>query len=801
MGMSHYNSISGYLNHEINATSIIFFTDKQKLRIQLLTTGAFRITAIKKEDSFFDFSYAVIHQKFDVINVNESKESFRIKHQNTVLIIDKNPMRLSFFNENGILINADEKAFGIAWDGEEVTNYKQLNDGEIFLGLGEKAGNLNRRGSYYTNWNTDAFGYGVDSDPIYASIPFFIGINNQLPYGIFFNNSSKTNFNFGCSNNRFSFFQAEKGQLDYYFFHKTSIPEIIEDYTELTGRTELPPMWSLGYQQCRYSYYPDKEVLSVAQNFRDRNIPADVIYLDIHYMQNYKVFTWNNERFPNPELMLKKLKSLGFKVVLIVDPGVKVEAGYEVYDDGIKHDVFAKYPDGTNFSGEVWPGWCHFPDFTKPKTRDWFGKFYEKHLDEGVSGFWNDMNEPALWGQKFPNLVEFDYEGYATNFKLARNVYGLNMCRSTYEGNKKARPKNRPFVLTRSGFSGIQRYAAVWTGDNTASEEHLLLAARLVNSLGISGVANAGTDVGGFVGECSIELYARWIALGAFTPFFRGHTMINSRDTEPWAFGEEAEEISRNYINLRYRLLPYLYSAFYEASKTGLPINKTLAMYHFQQEEVFDTRFQNQFYFGKSILVCPALPNKEAIKVYLPEGKWYDLFNDNIFDGNSTFYHETPIDKIPIFVKESGIIVMQKLIQNTEEKAEKLEIHIYNGTSNNSFELYEDDGKSYEYENKHFNKRNISWNPILKTIEISEAEGSFESSYKSCKVYLHGFENLSHIENKNVQFKLNYRDYNFVDPISNFDPFEKREDKSKTVEKLPYFDINWEKNKMKFSII
>ncbi|NJO03726.1 MAG: glycoside hydrolase family 31, partial [Bacteroidia bacterium] len=236
----------------------------------------------------------------------------------------------------------------------------------------------------------------------------------------------------------------------YYFIHHEQLAEIIRSYTTLTGRIPLPPRWSLGFQQCRYSYYPESQVYNVAETFRARNIPADAIYLDIHYMNKFRVFTWNPEGFPDPAAMVKRLKKMGFRIVVIVDPGIKIEDGYWPYDEGNRQDVYARYPDGQRFEGEVWPGLCHFPDFTKPQTRLWWQQCLDSLTRLGIEGFWNDMNEPAIWGNSFPDLVEFDYDGHGATHKKVHNIYGLQMARSTYEGALNLLPNKRPFVLTRA---------------------------------------------------------------------------------------------------------------------------------------------------------------------------------------------------------------------------------------------------------------------------------------------------------------------------------------------------------------
>ena len=688
-----------------------------------------------------DFSYAVSGQdvKTEFI-ISESASSIEIKTDSLKLVIQKAPLLFSFFNNNNKLINTDD--FGTIFTGNESTTYKKLFPSERFIGLGEKGGNLDRRGNGYTNWNTDCFGYTPETDPLYISVPFYIGLHDSLCYGIYLDNSSKTHFNFGASNTRFSSFSVENGEMDYYFIYHSNVSGIISSYTHLTGRMEMPPLWSLGFQQCRWSYYPDTEVLNVAKTFRDKKIPLDVIYLDIDYMDHYKIFTWDKNKFHDPAGMLAELKSMGIHTTVIVDPGIKIEKGYHAYEEGIQKDLFAKYPDGTFYSGEVWPGLCNFPDFTNPATRSWWGNAFSGYVKEGVEGFWNDMNEPATWGQKFPSLVQFNFDGNGGTTLEARNIYGMQMARSTFEGTKQLMQNKRPFVLTRAGFAGIQRYSAVWTGDNTPSDDHLLLGVRLINSLGLSGVSFAGVDVGGFNADASSALYARWITLGAFTPFFRAHKAINFKDAEPWSYGEQTEEIAKKYISLRYRLLPYLYSAMYESHSTGIPVNRTLAINYTFDKNVYDTKFQNEFLFGESILVAPLKSTEMFTAVYFPKGGWYDLYNDNYYKGGQTIV-EAPLYRLPVFAKAGSIIPMQSIAQSTSEKvSDTLFLHLYTG-ADNQYVYYEDDGNSYDYNSGNYYHRNFMYTEQDHQLQISKPEGTYPSKFKYIKIFIHSKDGIS----------------------------------------------------------
>jgi len=752
------------------------------VRLSVLENSVLRVVAKRPEQSWEKVSYSVEKvQSLSKIVLAEGVTEDWLAAPFFKIQVMKSPFCLNIYTLEDKLILGDDPSFSISWDGDEVTNYKKLHDHERFLGLGEKTQHLDKRGHQFTNWNTDFFGYQAESDPIYASLPFYLGVKEEMPYGVFLDNSSRTTFNFGCSNDRFSFFRADKGLLDYYFFFTGNIAGILTQYTQLTGRHQMPPMWSLGFQQCRYSYYPDTEVLRIAKTFREKGIPGDVIYLDIHYMQDYKVFTWNEKTFSHPKELLEELKALGFKVVVILDPGIKVEAGYEPYDSALADNLFAMYPDGSPYSGEVWPGWCHFPDYTKQETREWWAQRVSELRDLGVTGFWNDMNEPAAWGQKMPDLIQFHYEGQGASHKEARNIYGMQMTRATQEGLVKSKPQERPFVLTRAAFAGSQRYCAIWTGDNCSSNDHLLLGAKLVSNLGLGGMAFAGNDVGGFIGDCWPDLYIRWIQVGAFTPLFRMHTMINSKTSEPWSYGEEATEIGMNYIKLRYQLMAYMYSHFHEYTRSGLPIIRSLAIDHWKEWQIFDFKYDSQFFCGQSLLICPIEGGKEFIKLYLPVGIWYDFFNDKILNGNIEYLLEYPKDKLPIFAKAGNLVIQNNVGQHTGElDFSFIAIHVYNSDfAGDTFAYYMDDGMTTDHEKSIFYRRNIVFNGS--GLDFGAVEGTYRLANQKWRVFLHGFGD--------IKAKTETMDFSWVVPISNFDPFIKGTDMSKTIVGLKYFDI------------
>lgn len=774
-------SLSSVTNVKEFDEGIILNTTNGNVKVQVYSPTVIRIQATK-ENSFNNFSYAVVvNARTGLYKLENINEQLTLKTDSCELIIRKNPLRFVLKDMQGVILNEDDPAFGTSWIGEEVTTYKKMQEDEKFIGLGEKTGNLNRRGEGYTNWNTDFFAYPSNGDPLYATIPFFIGLHHNRVYGLFLDNTHKSHFNFGASNNRFSSFTAELGEMNYYLIANSTVEGIIKSYTDLTGRMEMPSLWSIGFQQCRYSYYPDKEVITLAKTFRDKRIPADVIYFDIHYMDKYKIFTWDNNRFPQPKKMLDELEGMGFKNVVIVDPGIKVENGYKAYEEGKAKDLFIKYPDGTNYTGQVWPGWCHFPDFTNPKTREWWGSSFKGYINDGIDGFWNDMNEPATWGQRFPDLVEADFDGNKTSHREWHNVYGMQMARSTYEGSKKLMNGKRPFILTRAAYSGIQRYSAIWTGDNRPEDDHMMAGVRLVNSLGLSGVANAGYDVGGFAGEANKELFSRWMQIGTFCPFFRSHKMIDAKDSEPWSYGEKVEEIVRNYISFRYKLMPYIYSTFYEATQNGMPVARSLAINFTFDNLIYDWKYQNQYLFGQSILVAPVVSNKEINKVYLPEGEWYDLNTERKYSGKQELYVETPMETLPIYVKSGAIIPMQSIVQNAKEMPhDTMYLHVYKGTGNNTFVYYEDAGDGYEHLNGKYYKRNIEFNGIKNEIVFGNVEGSYASKFKNIKLILHGFTANTAFKSNGSNISSNQEVIELIPGVSQFDPIGKSIESNKS---------------------
>lgn len=692
-----------------------------------------------------DFSYAVIAtpESFKS-DISQTPDSIILSTDSLKCVIQKKPFSIAFYTKGGNVINEDTKGMGTSWAESAVTTYKTIQDGERFIGLGEKGGNLDRRGNAYTNWNSDAAGYDNGTDKLYSDVPFYIGIHHGLSYGIFLDNTYQSDFNFGASNDIFSSFGARGGEMNYYFIYDRTVARIITDYTWLTGRMNMPPLWALGYQQSKWGYYPDTMVYRIAHELRDKHFPADGVVLDIDYMDRYQLFTWNTKYFPDPRAMTDSLRKLGLRTTVIVDPGIKVAPEAPAYQKGLKEDVYLKYPDGQYYTGQVWPGWCHFVDFTSEKGRAYWRDQMHFFVHSGVSGVWNDMNEISTWGQHTPNNILYDYDGLGANNLQGHNAFGLNMARSSFEGMKQITGL-RPFVLSRSGYAGLQRYSAIWTGDNQPGEDHMLLGVRLLNSMGLSGLAFTGVDISGFSGNATPSLFTRWMQIGAFMPYCRNHKITGAKPAEPWCYGAGALDNSRSYIELRYHLMPYLYSIFYEATQDGLPVNRSLAIDYAGQNRIYDERFQNQYLFGGSIMVAPFKSTDTNGKIYLPKGDdWYDFYDDEKLNGDQTIATKISLDRLPLYIRAGSIIPMQSLIESTAEMpADTLVLHVYRADKMDSFTYYEDDGESYKYLDGDYYKRIISFHPAVRKIDFSKVEGSYVSKFKYIKIIFHGFEEIS----------------------------------------------------------
>jgi alpha-glucosidase len=643
---------------------------------------------------------------------------------------------------------------------------RALASKERIYGLGERTGDLNKRGQSFPIWNIDPPKHHTDAtETMYTSIPFYIGFDQgtATAYGVLIDATSRVEMDMGKTNETEARISVQGDSLVVYFFTGPSPAHVMRQYTELTGHMPLPARWTLGYHQCRWGYVTQQQVLDVARRLREGRHASDALWLDIDYMRGYRNFTWNPETFPEPEQMLQTLHEQGFHLVTIVDPGTKIDDTYTVYQEGMRQDMFCRYPDGKLFEGSVWPGLCVFPDFSQQRVRAWWGNLYQPLLAQGVDGIWNDMDEPSLtnFSMHEAPLEELEEktmnnavihraggnesmgpDGPTVTHEQFHNAYGMEMARASYEGLLRLRPNTRPFILTRSGTAGIQRYAAVWTGDNTSWWEHIGLAIRMCLNLGMSGVPFVGADIGGFWEPSNGELLVRFAQMGAFLPFCRNHNALGNPEQEPWAFGEPYESAYRRAIETRYALLPYLYTLFHEASVNGSPIIRPLYFHYPNDEQACDT--QTAFLVGDSLLSAPVLEEGATRRsVYLPKGQWFDYWDGTEYTGGATSEIAAPLDRWPLLVRGNSILPSGPVLQYVDQQpTDPLTFTCYMATDGQaSYTLYEDDGSTQAYRNGAYATTTISCrvleDNVTVTVRIDEQHTGYQPVREAYELVVH----------------------------------------------------------------
>ena len=752
---------------------VILYCSKIKSAVN---TSINRFTFVHPFQQFNDFSYAIDKAK---IEEDFSDKNYDCIDINTGNIIFNNVKIIDYQAITTILRGTTDVQISIP-----------IGKNDAFYGLGDKTGNLNLRGSYYSNWCTDAFAADKKSNELYRAIPFFAAQTENGAYGIFFDNTFRTYFDFGKTNPTLLTFGAEGGVMDFYLIQAPDLLQVIQNYTRLTGTPELPPIWALGYHQCRWSYFPENRVREIAQTFRDLKIPCDSIYLDIDYMDKYQCFTINETYFPDLKRLISDLKKENFETVVMIDCGIFINKNYQVYFNGVKENVFLKRGNGEIAIAPVWPTKCVFPDYTNPKVRKWWSDLYQNFCREiEVSGFWNDMNEPAVFNVKAMSFLEdlqHDFDGNPTNHAKAHNIYGMQMSRSSLNGMKKFQPKKRPFLLTRATFSGGQRYASIWTGDNVSDWEGLRLANLQVQRISASGFSFTGSDIGGFAGRPDGELMIRWLQLAVFHPLMRVHSMgnhadgaamvdeeivkaadaIDRADQEPWSFGAPHTAAARKAIELRYQLLPYLYNAFFEYITNKIPIVQSRFL-----REKNQTNHERDFYFGENIFVSPIMKaGAKTQKIELPEGNWYDFYKGKKYAGNLNF--QVKNDEIPLFVHGGTLLQIAPIRQSTKEKIDLMNLHFYYG-ENNFYEQtsYEDDGETQNpKENKSLQRYFSIEKKENKIIITQTISGFYKTTYQKYNFSIFGLKNkIAKIEiEENGEWEMPIYQENGVNISSSF---------------------------------
>ena len=602
------------------------------------------------------------------------------------LRLELNPFRL-LYQSGGLSLTLPALRAGLAPRAGAVTRMRTLATGEgdpyaetmdgypigwglslelaedpqrFYYALGERMGYLNRKGRSWTNWNTDNHHHDPDTDPLYQSHPFLLAVESGQAAGLFLDETWRTHFDLAASEPNRSEITTEGPTLDLYLIPGPSPRAVVENYARLTGTPPLPPLWALGYHQCRWSYPDAQTVLAIAREFREREIPLEAIWLDIDYMDGYKVFTTSPHRFPSPAALSQELAADGVKVVTIIDPGVKKE-DYPVYLRGKQIGAYVTTRREEELAGEVWPGEVVWPDFSRAEIRDWWASEHGPLLEAGIAGIWNDMNEPSAASFPGRTLPEGARHGAHWHAEI-HNFYANFMNQATYQALQEFSPEKRPFILTRAGFAGVQRQAWVWTGDNSAYWSHLELAIPELINLGLSGVPFTGTDIGGFSGNADGELLARWTWAAALFPFMRNHAGKGSRKHEPWSFGEPYTSAIKKAIHFRYALLPYLYTLSQEASQTGHPLIRPLFWSYPEDPETY--QIQDQFLLGEDLLAAPITrPGQSHRLAYLP-GDWANFWSGARLSGYQPVL--AALDSLPLFQRPGSAIPMTEPAAHTK---------------------------------------------------------------------------------------------------------------------------------------
>ena len=609
-------------------------------------------------------------------------------------------------------------------EGKQIATI-HVGEGVDLYGTGEVTGPLKRNGRKISLWNIDTPAYGVDGGShLYQSHPWVMGLRaDGSAFGIIADNTWRQTI----STDQDVVFESDGPAFRVVIIERPNVQQLMQALADLTGHMELPPLWSLGYHQCRHTYYPDGCVMEVADLLRKHQIPSDVIWMDIDYMNGYRIFTFNPDGFSNPLRLNDYLHQQDFKTVYMIDPGVKVEEGYFVDDQGTAGDYWVKDKNGQVFEGNVWPGACHFPDFTRPEVRSWWATLYKDFMATGVDGVWNDMNEPAIFGQPEGTMPRDNRhlggEGVTAGPHLRfHNVYGMNMVRASRQGLLLANPQKRPFILSRSNFLGGQRYAATWTGDNLSHPDHLKLSVPMSLTLGLSGQPFNGPDIGGFCENSNGQLVAEWTALGVYFPFVRNHNTKGTVAQEPWAFTPEVLDVCRTAINRRYRLMPYIYTLFREASTTGMPVMRPLFM---ADSKDLNLRSEDRsFLLGGDLMIRPQWAEHTA----MPQQEWQCLELEETADSYQCELRQRP----------GSVIPLANLAQSTATlRTDSLTLLVcVDGEGKAVGQLYEDEGDGFGYREGRYRQTTIEATLRKKQLQVTlrQTDGQLPAVVRTLRI-------------------------------------------------------------------
>ncbi|WP_414621298.1 TIM-barrel domain-containing protein [Calothrix sp. CCY 0018] len=716
-----------------------YFPEEVELEICFLSDDLVRINW---KPGLLPVDYAISNRNWQKVEVDfQSTDDNWLISTNALQIIIASDGSLKFQDAKGLTLREElppQRKVKANLTNHGWVHQAKLRAEECIYGLGERAAPLNLRTLPHTTdkprtyrmWNFDAGGiYTSGTDPLYLCIPLYLGLHEEGSYLIFYENTFRANFSF----KDFAVADFEDGALRYYFT-TGSLPQMMQRYTQLTGCPPLPPRWAFGYHQSRWGYEKEEVLRQVAKGFEQHNLPVSAMHLDIDCMDDFRAFTIDPDRFPKLREFTQEMAAKDIRLITIINPGVKSENNNKLFEEGRAQGVFCKQPNGQPILAPVWGGMCAFPDFTDPQARHWWSRQYEYLLDLGIAGFWHDMNEPGvftLWGDStLPAYsTQHSMEGRGGDHREAHNVYGLLQAQAGYEALCEYQPEKRPFIVSRSGWAGLQRYAWTWTGDVETSWAGLQQTIPTLLNLGLSGIPYSGPDIGGFKGNPSAELYLRWFQMACFVPFFRTHSANNVKPRTPWGFGEATLNIVSKYLRLRYQLIPYFYTLAWQATQTGHPPIRPLFWTDSEDSRLWN--IEDAFLLGEALLVCPIVrEGKRDRTVILPKGRWYDFWNDTSLAGGQEVKIDAPLETIPLLVKAGSILPL--------EAENKLILHLYPPQETTSeSEIYSDAGDGYG--DWRLDKFYLQWDE--KNLKLTrQQQGNYPFAYEKIQLHLHGFE-------------------------------------------------------------
>ncbi|WP_437291293.1 glycoside hydrolase family 31 protein [Sorangium sp. So ce406] len=714
----------------IGATHVLLWGDRAAVEIRCPGPGVLRVrhapsaavTGFTHPELPPKSSFAVVAEGALPLSARREGDTLHVSAEGASLEVSLASGTWTFRDGQGGVLARCEGVSGEVKPAFPVDEYRSrislgAPEGEAYLGFGEKVGPLDKRGLRFTFWNTDAYPPHVESDPLYASIPFFVALRGGVAWGFFLDEPWRSEVDIALSDPGRITWESRGPELDVYLMTGPHPADVLRRYAAITGHPAMPPLWSLGAHQSRWGYETADDVRGVVRGYRARGLPLDAVHLDIDYMDAYRVWTWDRSRFPDPAGLARELAAEGVKLVTIVDPAIKADEGYAVFEEARAKDYLVRLSRGGTLVGEVWPDPAVFPDLTREEVQRWWGDLQRSFVDAGVAGIWNDMNEPACFsvqpdrGLPAPNggrssglgtiegsTLPYDARHGARRHLEVHNVYGLGMSRAAHEGLARHAPARRPFVLTRAAFAGVQRYAAVWTGDFASNFTHLEASIPMLVGLGLSGVPFVGADIPGFAGRANGELLVRWMQAGLFYPLMRNHAARGRPAQEPWRFGEPFLDLARAVLERRYRLLPTLYTLMHEAAETGLPVLRPLSFAAPADAEALHA--YDQFLFGDDLLVAPVVrPGQSKRLAYLPAGAWLDLANleraGKVEEGGRHVIADAPLDVVPVWLRAGGAVALTApRMHTTSARWEEITWHVHAAAAV-SGRLYEDEGDGH----------------------------------------------------------------------------------------------------------